>query len=146
VLYTDAIHRGLLLPEHFVCLCRCVMLCCTQMLSTEEVDRSSPPAEEPSMLPRSQLVPACVNPSTLWRSRLQRTLLEVSTVCSTRSVAMSLRRCSDQVRLLTTAVCHCCTVNRVCRHLIHGAATDIGRHVIHCTANDSCCAHDLGKH
>ena len=107
------------------------------MLSTEEVGRSSPPAEEPSMLPRSLLAPACVNPSTLWRSRLQRTLLEASTVCSTRSVATSLKRCSDQVRhhCSPLLVHHCCSslfvvvALQLLFHLTHDAATDTGWHV-----------------
>ena len=78
-------------------LCRCVMWYCTQMPSTEEVARSSPPAEEPSMPRSSQPCPVCVSPSTWWRSRPPSRPLEASTVCSTRSVATSLRRRSDQV-------------------------------------------------
>ena len=85
--------------EPFGLSCRFVMWCCTQMPSTGVVDRSSPLAEEPSMLPSSQLSPGCVSRCTWWRSKHLSRPWEASTVCSTRSVATSLRSCSDQVRL-----------------------------------------------
>lgn len=76
-------------------ICACVCFRCVHLRS---VSCTMYAAELTAIIPLLHTTYLCVC-SHRWRSRHPRTHWEVSTPCSTRSVAWCLRRCSDQVRV-----------------------------------------------